>query len=59
MNVVETTLGRLEWRSNVLMDLGGLARYASLSPETDLFANAVPDKLAGHELPSGTHRRVR
>ena len=49
----------LKWSSDVVLDLGSLARYASLGPETDLFANAVPDKLAGHELPSGAHRRVR
>ena len=62
MDVVKTTMGDLEclkWRSDVVLDLGSLARYASLGPETDHFANAMPDKLAGHELPSGAHRRVR
>ena len=62
MDVVKTTKGDLEclkWCSNVVLDLGSLARNASLGPETDLFANAMPDELAGHELPGGMHRRVR
>lgn len=60
MDVVKTTmdLENLKWSSDVLLDLGGLASNTDLSPETHLFAEAVPYKLAGHELPGGMHRGV-
>lgn len=41
------------------LELGGLTRDAVFSPETNLLAQAMPNKLAGHELPCGTHRGMR
>ena len=61
MNVVEMMTGNLKclkWSSDVLLDLGSLARDAGLSPEAHLFVDVVPHKLAGHELPRGMHQGV-